>query len=179
MEDAAIRCRPGMGGSSRKDLCPMKIPLARWLAAPLLALLLLLGSCGFLGGTNGNTPPGGIGNVNGVPNTPVQVTQDSFNPTSVTIRAEQSVGFANAASSPSSTSSASSAPAGSTGSAVTVCMGQDGTCTAEQVGPTMLRWPPGLVVGEGQSVPVVFDTPGTYHVTIQHQSGANLTVTVQ
>jgi hypothetical protein len=169
-----------MGGSSRKDLCPMKILLARRLAAPLLALFLLLGGCGFLGGTNGNTPPGGIGNTNGVPNTPVQVTQDSFNPTSVTIRAEQSVGFVNAAPTPSSTSPASSTPSGSAGgTAVMVCMGQDGTCSPEKVGPTTLRWPPGLVVGEGQSVPVVSDTPGTYHVTIQHQSGANLTITVQ
>lgn len=167
----------------------------RLLIVPLVAALFLIGGCGFLGGTNGNTPPGGIGNTNGIPAKTVNMTQTDLSPSAVTIRATQSVDFANVVAAPSGTStvgtgsgagSGSTPAAGSTpggsqsngGATMTVCIGQNGTCSSDKVGPSVLQWPPALVVPRGQSTAVRFDTPGTYHVTISGESGANLTVTV-
>ncbi|HEX6818120.1 MAG TPA: hypothetical protein VF120_07075 [Ktedonobacterales bacterium] len=163
----------------------------RALAGAIVVALLLLGGCGFLGGTNGNTPPGGIGNVNGVPNSTVNVTASSFSPSSVSIRAEQSISFANHTGTPGGTSGGT-AGGGSTpgtgvnptsgtdsgsGPALTICMGQNGTCSLHKNGPTQLQWPPALALRGGQSTSVVFPSTGTYHVTIENQPNANLTVT--
>lgn len=171
--------------------------ISRALVAALVIALLLLGGCGFLGGTNGNTPPGGIGNVNGVPNKTVNVTTSGFSPSSVTIRANQSISFASNAGMPGGTSGGTTGATGGSGSTpgtgvnstpgtgangsgpgITVCMGQNGTCSLDKVGPTLLRWPPALVLRGGESHSVVFPDSGTYHVTIQNQPSANLTVTV-
>lgn len=176
--------------------------ISRALIAALVVALLLLGGCGFLGGTNGNTPPGGIGNVNGVPNKTVNVTTSSFSPSSITIRANQSIAFANTSGTPGSTSGGGTTPGttsggtgggstpgtgvnstpgtGSNGSGpgITVCMGQNGTCSLDKVGPSQLRWPSALILRGGESHSVVFPDTGTYHVTIQNQPSANLTVNV-
>lgn len=163
--------------------------LPRAFVALVLGVMVLFAGCGFLGGTNGNSPPGGIGNTNGIPTTAVYVSTSGFSPSSVSIPAGQSISFANTSGTPSQTPGGSTGGTGGaagstpgvsgTGPSFTVCMGQDGTCSIDKVGPTELRWPPALVIRGGESHAVVFPDAGTYHVTIEKQSGANLTVNVK
>ncbi len=59
-----------------------------------------------------------------------------------------------------------------------LCLGKDSQCDPNATGPQKLQGNP-LQVDPGQSVDIVFDTPGTYNITCTIHPGMELTVTVQ
>jgi len=94
----------------------------------------------------------------------VSMTAADFSPTSVTIKAGQTVHFTD--------------PAGVGGTHI-ICLGADGECATTAQGPQALEGS-GFTINAGDPPrDVIFTTPGTYKITCSIHPSMNLTVTAQ
>lgn len=121
-----------------------------------LVLLLAIVACGKSVGTTGD---GG----NGTPANQVGMDATDFTNTTVTIKAGESVHFAD--------------PSDSGGTHI-ICVGENGQCSNDANAPKDLQGT-GFQIDAGQTKDVAFDKAGTYKVTCSIHPNMNLTVTVQ
>lgn len=131
--------------------------------AATLGITLALAACGpsqSPGATN--APPGGTGNTNNTATATVNMTQNGFAQSSITIKEDQTVDFTNAPN----------------GYERSLCIGQNGMCQSHAQGPRPLVTG-AMLLRPGASKDVTFETPGTYHLTSVSQGAINLTVVVQ
>jgi len=119
-----------------------------------LLLVLLIPLLGFVG--CGTPSPSDVGNR-------VEMTQLDFAPHTVSITAGSSVRFDNPAS----------------GITHVLCIGQDGSCNANALGPVELTASGGMAIDAGQVEEITFELPGTYKIACLLHPSMNLTVTAQ
>ena len=116
-----------------------------------LPLLLVIALVAACGG------PGGASTAN-----EVKMNAADFEQTAITLKAGATLHLADEQS----------------GTTHLLCLGTDGQCDPSAPGPKQLHDTP-LQVDPGQSVDILFDTPGTYDITCTIHPGMQLTVTVQ
>lgn len=59
-----------------------------------------------------------------------------------------------------------------------LCIGQNGICDANPMGPSELH-SPGMTFNPGTTKDIAFSTAGTYHITCTIHPNMNVTITVQ
>ena len=135
--------------------------------AALLALLLVLAACGQgqpETPTVGNSPPGGTGSNSASANQPtVEIGEKGLSETSLTVPESQTVVFVNNASDEERR----------------LCIGEDGNCDMNNMPgapPELLSG--GFLLRQGTNRLVLFNQPGTYHLTVARNGKFNTTVTV-
>lgn len=117
---------------------------------------LIAAGCGSSASTYHGPPPATTS-----PSETVNITSSGFNPQELRVNAGQAVTFTNV-----------------TGSPATVCLGTEGTCAGSTFGPAALSGN-GIQLVHDEQLPVVFKTPGTYHVTSPGNTNRSMTIIVQ
>lgn len=135
--------------------------------APLAALLALaaLAACGEpQTPTAGNSPPGGTSsNDNSATQPTVEIDEHGLSETTLSVKEHQNVAFVN----------------GTKRDERRLCIGKNGVCDMDNLPdapPELLSG--GFLLQPGTSRLLLFNQPGTYHLTVAKSSKLNLTVTV-